>query len=174
MSLWLGPVKKGNGRVVWGLPSGQIEQGTKIELGLLMHLGFRILSFLVKGLNIPKWRNSKLKTELLIRSYRFGTLCKRRSDILREHEKTLRKSETSLTEKESDIKLREKNVSDKLKDIEKRQGIIERKENMIREMAQLVTTQEMVSTRDLNFHTRRMNRYHDEGARRHARLDSRV
>jgi hypothetical protein len=39
---------------------------------------------------------------------------------------------------------------------------------MIREMSQLLLNQEMTSTRELNFHTRRFNRHHEEGGRRHA------
>ena len=43
---------------------------------------------------------------------------------------------------------------------------------MIREMSQLLISQEMSSTRELNFHTRRFNRYGDE--RKHARYVSLV
>lgn len=66
--------------------------------------------------------------------------------------------------------MREVVVSEQLISIEQRQKIIERKENMIREMSQLLLNQEMSSTRELNFHTRRFNRCHDDGQRRHARF----
>ena len=80
---------------------------------------------------------------------------KHRSDILREKEKQLRKEEAALNDKEHNISAREITVSEQLQQIESRQKIIEKKENMIREMSQLMLNQEMQSTRELNFHTKR-------------------
>jgi len=82
---------------------------------------------------------------------------------------TLKKNESTVSDKELDIKTREETVSESLIQIEQRQKIIERKENMIREMSQLLLNQEMTSTRELNFHTRRFNRHHDD-PRRNARF----
>ena len=96
---------------------------------------------------------------------------KRRSDIIREREKALRKEESALNEKEQNISSRELSVSEQLKQIENRQRIIEKKENMIREMSQLMLNQEMQSTRELNFHTKRLNRAADSTGRRHASDD---
>lgn len=96
---------------------------------------------------------------------------KRRSDIIREREKALRKEESVLNEKEQNISSRELSVKEQLKQIENRQRIIEKKENMIREMSQLMLNQEMQSTRELNFHTKRLNRAADNTGRRHASDD---
>ena len=96
---------------------------------------------------------------------------KRRSDIIREREKALRKEESVLNDKEQNISSRELSVSEQLKQIENRQRIIEKKENMIREMSQLMLNQEMQSTRELNFHTKRLNRAADNTGRRHASDD---
>lgn len=100
---------------------------------------------------------------------------KRRSDIIREREKALRKEESVLNEKEQNISSRELSVSEQLNQIEHRQRIIEKKENMIREMSQLMLNQEMQSTRELNFHTKRLNRAAaqdpQQGGRRHASDD---
>ena len=74
---------------------------------------------------------------------------------MREKEKQLRKEEAALNDKEHNISAREITVSEQLQQIESRQKIIEKKENMIREMSQLMLNQEMQSTRELNFHTKR-------------------
>ena len=76
-----------------------------------------------------------------------------------------------MNEKENNITSRELSVSEQLKQIENRQKIIEKKEDMIREMSQLMLNQEMQSTRELNFHTRRLNRAADVSGRRHASDD---
>ena len=86
-------------------------------------------------------------------------------------EKALRKEESVLNEKEQNISSRELSVKEQLKQIENRQRIIEKKENMIREMSQLMLNQEMQSTRELNFHTKRLNRAADNTGRRHASDD---
>lgn len=91
---------------------------------------------------------------------------KSKSDILKERETKLKTQESGATEKDEQLKQREIDVSEKLKQIEQRQRIVEKKETMIREMSQLLISQEMSSTRELNFHTRRFNRYGDE--RKHA------